>query len=299
MNTQKEPSTYLIIGISGDGKTAFSLQVCQKLKKTVVLVGGRVSEYEHALQNTAVQEGDWTEEKNWKSETCFVFEDVQALSKDEKISLKKLVNVKSRHDNCTCILIAHAIVGSGLHPFLPLFTDIVITSNIANLRSLKLILRFLFFPQAETIEKEFASLPPFHYLLLIPRKQSFFIIDSDFKTVQSRAEQVKRKELVLSEKEKIMCFFKNMQNISKYEAVVDFLLPNLPCRCIRWSDLSLEGKTTDGRVIQISMLDYINALVDPAVMPSANIRSVHRFLAKKVVFPDVLINNKIMRRSQQ
>lgn len=292
------PTTYLIIGVSGGGKTECSKRICSRLKRPVIIINGDEQPYREAVGAECVKEGNWKDEKKWtKGKITFVFEDIQALSEAEKTTLKTLLNVKSRHQDCACILITHTIVGSGLMPFLPFFTEIFITSNIGNLRSLKVILKSLSFPEEEAVAKEFRTLPPFTYMNLNTRTNSFSVLDSEIRGMGEKEEELSAGgESVLSrraQREKIMKYFKND---ARFEGIVDFVLDNLPAGYVQWRDLSLKATTTQSGEVKVSLLDYLHALITPDVVtPEPSLIMFHRYLCQTVVFPDILVKNSKMR----
>ncbi len=290
----EQPYNVLYLGPSGGGKSVGASILANKIGYKIVLLNCAVQDYEKLIQTKKeITSATWDSIPLQEQFITYIIEDIASLKPSQRSKVNKLLNYNSRHLNSVSILISHSIHSTGMFGILSFLTDIYLTSDSSNLRTLKFLLKYYSFKNVEGVEDRFSSLNKHHYLHLKPSEKNIEVVDNNLNVFRTDGEQLNRENNPIN-RELILQYFSSLPNYKKYKSTFEFLMNNIPENYIRSNDLSVSFRTKKGSINSFSLLDYIHYINSPEEPPE-QIKQFHRFIAKTVQFPQFLIQNRSLR----
>ncbi len=293
----------LIIGRSGSGKSTLAGKLAARQKKVVVVNSPVDESISSALGGkTPITSVPWeniplANEKG----VAYIIDDVQGLKKRNQEKLFTLFNVTARHNDCSCVVICHSLLNTGLFSVVNFTTEIILSHDKTNTKTLRLLLKDGLYSDEDkkAAEMAFANLREFEFIVLRPNERTWMTVDADLKEIvpatRRDASESSPEENNAANEDEVMQFLQFVAT-PRTKRLAEFLLRNLPERSVRLPDLHLRAKSNNGETIEVSFLDYILTLDSEDCTPEASITKLHKLLLKKMCYPRQLITNKTLKK---
>ena len=286
----KNLDIYLLIGPSSSGKTNLAKQITDSHKQKTLAVNDRDGD------SPFNEKLPWTELENLK-DSAVVVEDLISLSKQQLDQLKYLLNYKGHHDNVNpIVLITHSIVANGMSQLLPYITRLIFSASPNCLSSIKRALSYYGFSKEEIDEhlvKFKDRLRPFLFfeLGIISRDFSVFSLGGAKMKPENENENESDWKRIASETSQNL--FRHLLDPPMAQTIFDMLIPHIKEKSFNHHDLSVAMVSKKSkRLLKISLVDYIDSLIDNTKIPSKDLLSFHFYMKKRVLIPESFIKNK-------
>ncbi len=289
--SEQRPLAVLFLGPSGTGKSFGAALLCRRIGHRVTVINGPTEVYEK--WNDRVDTTTWEELPLDDDRVTYVLEDLHRLKDASREVVATLMNYTSRHRLSTTIIIAHSFMANGLFSLLNFLTDIYITSNNVNLRSLRVLLKHFYYENANEVVECFLKLPPQHYLHMRPQQLSFVAVTSRLDSAEEPDSQ--GPESAPLDKDDLIKYFSHLPDRQQYANLVDYILRILPPECITAKNLSVSFRNKKKEIKTLSLVDYLHFLMSEE-RPPAPILAFQRHLFRTACFPSTLIRNKHMKK---
>ncbi len=296
--SEQRPLGVLFLGPSGTGKSFGASLLCRRIGHRVTVTNGPTEVYEK--WNDQVDATPWEELPLDDDRVTYVLEDLHRLKESSREVVATLLNYTSRHRFSTTIIIAHSFMSNGLFSLLNFLTDVYVTSNNVNLRSLRVLLKHFYYENANEVVECFLKLPPHHYLHLRPQQLSFASLTSRLDPASSAcappaASDPSGAVKTTLDKDDLIKYFSHLPDSQQYANLADYILRILPAECITAKTLSVSFRNKKKEIKTLSLVDYLHFLMSKE-KPPAPFLAFQRHLLRTACFPSTLIRNEYMKK---
>jgi hypothetical protein len=306
---EPEHSTFLVIGRSGTGKSSLCRSLLAEFKhysKTVYVLNDR-SKRSKYVRISWSQIGDL-------HHCAVLVEDIVTASSTQFRLLAELLNFGVHHKRLSpTICVSHSLTRQGIFGLLPFFTRVYVSACVASLASLRNLLNYFGFDEAERqfhIRNLLANKEPFcHYMLDVEKrtidKVHFPLQPDDDEDDGTGRKKKKKKKMTLSTRDalalsKAQRYLSVLKNSPQCLALFDLIWHRLPRKSADPATLevSLQTKKGDRSPVKISLVTYLAALTDErGSAPSHDIIKFHKYCktVHGINLPDPFVLNKYFR----
>lgn len=237
---------------------------------------------------------EWT--RLSRLENCsLIIEDFIATNKKNVEEVYKTLNHSMSHKNISLVvLVGHQITNTRIYSMLSFFDLVYVSALPSSYSFFSQLLRYFGFAEAERQR----------YVECMKNvKENFrhFVIDVRNHTVAlaefgGGEDQRRKKALAANVMQSASRYLTVLGNEKKERALAVFEIIFAKCKKIDGSDLSIKIKNRNGKVIKISVVDYIDAVIDvdgPKKEENTSLCLLHDFLqARGVILPRSYVKNR-------
>lgn len=308
---------------------------CKRLKKPIFqLVNTKISDYADCLpadnNNRLLQSfSDFSDIKYTVSNCIFVIEDIIHVDKQSEQLLRKCLNYFSHHKKQKYFFLSHSIYKTSLYSMVPFFNFIVFTTDSSNESVLRDVLRY-FRLDKTTVQhlchgfNQYASnqqiaqnnnFKACFYLDLRDRSfyytSNIFILQNSIRlskhgivyntktneesaTPFSTGVQVSPRKII---QQRFHAIVRNLSSRRDLKTIFSIILPCLNIANIRLNDLTyaFRSTTSQQKIIRISIIDYLQQLINPEGSISKDIIVLHHYISSQCKIPQMYIRNKFLQ----
>ncbi len=290
---KSSPATFLILGPSGVGKTVAAKKIIARSpQRYLILCNANMEDYRSTGKKISFSELEDLSRQFRARNISYLLEDIHLVPDKQLPLIRQLLNFVSRHLSSLVVMVCHTISRNNVFSLLYFFTNIVIPySRVGRIMLSKLCVHFQVTKPEKVLER-FDELKSFQYLCLQPQEGGFLTLDrnlrlmSRYSYIEGEGEKGSKSGGETVPSPRVDAVLRRLCNKTA-QAIFLFVFPTLKKLNFDPADLSVRYK---GRG-RLSVIDYVEAMRDPTVVPPKPIRRLHSWLARRLVFPSSLCSN--------
>ena len=297
----------LILGGTGSGKTFGLKSILGKLlapegkqKVKLYTINVKDSEYVDDFKDNHFRI-QLDKKDQIKPGSVVVVEDIIDLKTKDEIALRLLLNYDTHHKKLKVFCVSHNIFKTKLYNTISYFNFLMFTSSLGNLYVLrKCIAYYQIEPELVDIWvdkfKMFQGKQGIYFFFDASQRQFYAtnnLLDSQSNKpilAQSKEGDAEKKRLALQARFEL--FFKGRKNYSQAVAVFSIMNQCLKPEQFKLIDLTVKFKSkNDGAIKSVSVIDYIDCLLDSEAQPTQAQEVLHNFVRSHCIIPKIFMLN--------
>ena len=295
----------LILGGTGSGKTFGLKSILSSLLASNLVrlytINVKDSEYVDDFKNnhSRIQ---LDSKDSIKPGSVVVVEDIIDLKTKDEIALRVLLNYDAHHKKLKVFCVSHNIFKTKLYNTISYFNFLMFTSSLGNLYVLKKCLAYY------QIEPELAEAWVEKFKMFQGKQGIYFFFDSSqrlFYATNNLLDSHSNKPILAQSKNggdaekkrlalqnRFELFFKGRKNYSQAVAVFSIMNQCLDPEQFKLVDLTVKFRSKNGgEVKSVSVIDYIDCLLDPEAQPTQAQEILHNFVRSHCTIPKIFVLN--------
>ena len=298
----------LILGGTGSGKTYGLKTILNGLLSTKENKGKKLytinvkdSEYVDEFKNNHLRI-QLDKREQIKPGSVVVVEDIIDLTTKDEISLRLLLNYDAHHKKLKVFCVSHNIFKTKLYNTISYFNFILFTSSLGNLYVMRKCIAY-YQIEPDLVETWMEKFKMFQgkqgiYFFFDASQRQFYATNNLLAAEASRPILAQTKE---KDVEKIRAalqvrfelFFKGRKNYAQAVAVFSIINQCLNPEQFKLIDLTVKfrSKLDSGDVRSVSVIDYIDCLLNAEAQPTQAQQVLHNFIHSHCVIPKIFMLN--------